>query len=58
MRASHSRSEPGQIRGLRFEVKSLENRRVGRMRVKRLKRRHFPGLESGWNVAGIRLATF
>ena len=30
----------------------------GRARGKRLKRRNFSGLEFGWKVAGIRLATF
>ena len=36
----------------RFGVKWRENRRVGRVRGKRLKRRHFRRLESGWKVAG------
>ena len=40
------------------EVKLLENRLVGRLRGKALKRRCFSRLESGWKVAGIRLATF
>ena len=45
-------------RGARSEVKSLENRRLGRLLGKPLKRLRFSGLESGWKVAGKWLATF
>ena len=44
--------------GPRFGVKWRENRRAWRLRGKPLKRLRFPGLESGWKVAGKWLATF
>ena len=41
-----------------FGVERGENRLARRVRGKQLKMQRFLGLESGWNVAGIRLAIF